>query len=79
MPPVKPGAKYTNKIGTGAQSLILDTAPVAITVVVAATVQNLTSLEFEFAFTIALSTGIAIAIDAPSNSKLRISALENAM
>jgi hypothetical protein len=39
----------------------------------------MTSLEFELAFTIALSAGIAVAIDAPSNSKLRISALENTM
>ena len=34
MLPVKPGAKYTNKIGKEAQSLILDIVPVAITVVV---------------------------------------------
>jgi hypothetical protein len=40
----------------------------------------MTSLEFELAFTIVLwSTGIAAAMDAPSNSKLRISALENTM
>jgi hypothetical protein len=45
MPPVKPGAKYTNKIGTGAPLLIMDTVPVVITVlVVAATVQNLNDL-----------------------------------
>ena len=45
MPPVKPGAKYTNKIGTGAQSLNMDTVPVVITVaVVAATIQNLDDL-----------------------------------
>jgi uncharacterized protein (UPF0333 family) len=38
------------------------------------------SLEFALAFTIALlSAGIAVAIDGPSNSKLRISALENTM
>ena len=45
MPPVKPGAKYTHKIGTGAQSLKMDTVPVVITVpVVAATVQKLNDL-----------------------------------
>jgi hypothetical protein len=44
MPPVKPGAKYTNKIGTG-QSLVHDTVPVVITVVVmAATIQYLNGL-----------------------------------
>jgi hypothetical protein len=79
MPPVKPGAKYTNKIGKEAQSLILDIVPVAITVVVVVAATWMTSLEFELAFTIALSTGIAVAIDAPSNSKLRIKVLENMM
>jgi hypothetical protein len=38
------------------------------------------SLEFELAFTMALpSAGIAVAMDAPSNSKLRIRAVENTM
>jgi hypothetical protein len=39
----------------------------------------MTSLEFELVFTIAMSAGIAVAIEAPSNSKLRVSAVENTM
>jgi hypothetical protein len=40
----------------------------------------MTSFESELAFTMALwSTDIAVAMDAPSNPKLRINALENTM
>jgi hypothetical protein len=39
----------------------------------------MTSLELELATTALLASGIAVAMDAPSSSKLRMSALENTM